>query len=1103
MVDRSGNLWLGTLNAGIIQIEEASFINSKEKINQKVFNDGINVLRSSSMITTSKNTCWVATFNEGVYEFNIDANPFNFYNSKMNYPFGLNSNNVNHIAPLDKDRAYLSSPLGDMALFNTQNQTFEPIMTRILSDLSPKITTIFVDSKKNSWIRIFGSRDLYRIKEGNSQYDVIPLNSLILTDNLALIRSFTEDKYGNIWIGTNNDVYKVSINEKNDVVSLESLNETPFFSNDKLSLARFVYADPLHDFIWIGADSDGLFRIKNQNSVPLKKLSVSQFVRNENTKFSLSSNFVTSIIRLPNDELWIGTEGGGVCKVVDSELEPKFIAYTEKNGLSNNVVKNILFDDEYNLWISTNIGLNKLNTKDFSIRKFNMSDGLPFEDFWFEAKRLKNGVMLMSGLDGFCYFNPNDVQSKEKLPKVVFENLKIFNKTVKPGDTIHNRVLLKTRIADLDEIELKYNENVFSLDLTSLHFSNPENHAIKYRMEPINKEWVEVPSNRNTIEYSGLQPGKYELSVMASNSLNEWTPPKKIKILITPPFWNTNLAYVIYFLSLILTIYLIRRVELRIQALKYKVEIEQLEIDKVNEVNEAKLQFFSNISHEIKTPLTLISVPIKMLLERYKGNADIADKLHLVERQSNKINELIEQVHDFRKADANLLKMNYTRFNFNEFIEELITDFKYGAKNDHKVLKLNHLKSVIIVSADKEKLEKILNNLINNALKYTRTKDTIKIEYKSVDKDLILSIKDTGKGIDKIDLEHVFERFYQSHKQENVHKSGSGIGLAFSKKLVEMHYGYINIASELNVGTEVSIRLPIVKKQSANEKLQHTHIVLPNEEEIDKELIEKKSSQTIKSSGEFSESLIFYAEDNTEMRKFVSSQLSKFFKVKSFRNGQECLDAMENEWPDIVISDIQMPELSGLDLCIRIKSDLKTSHIPVVLLTALTNINDHIQGIKDGADAYIKKPFNFQLVITSIEALLTNRKQLRERFQVGIPLTKENTNSRNDNAFLDKLYSLMEGNLDNQNIDLNHIAKQLYLNRTHFYKKVKDLTDLTPFEILKNYRLKKASELLGQEQLSVNEVFVMIGFKDRTHFAKAFKAKYGVSPSKYAQSIKA
>ncbi|GAL81970.1 DNA-binding response regulator [Algibacter lectus] len=694
-----------------------------------------------------------------------------------------------------------------------------------------------------------------------------------------------------------------------------------------------------------------MFRVDLRNKGAVRDFKVFQFVNDEKNKLSISSNFVTSVIRLPNEELWVGTEGGGICKVLKSDTDPEFISYSEKQGLSNNVVKSILYDDEYNLWISTNVGLNKFDTKELRFRRFGISDGLPFEDFWFSSAKLDNGYFLFSGLDGLCYFNPKNLTNSEVLPRLEFDDFKVFNKSIKPGDEIGNRVLLDTRLKDQDEITLKYNENVFSIKLASLHFSNPDNHNLKYRLLPINENWIEIPSSQQTIYYNGLQPGgDYHLEVMASNALDKWTEPKTLKIVIEPPFWKTWQAYLLYFLLTALSIYIAIKVILRIQKLNHNLEIEQLEKDKVKEINQAKLRFFSNISHELKTPLTLISGPVNALFNQFKNNEEIKEKLQIVERQSNKISHLVNQVHDFQKAEANALKMNYSRFSFNSFIQELITDFSFMAENDNKKLEFESSDTDIIVSADRDKLEKIFYNILGNSFKYTKPNDTIKVDFESEEKDLIVSITDTGKGIDEDDLLHVFERFYQSHNRQDVHSSGSGIGLSFTKLLVEMHYGYINAESELGKGTTIIIRLPIVKKEIAKdqEKIEEDILSAENKFKFSSQLVPKNNPKEIIADGSFSEALVFYAEDNLDMRLFVSNSLSKFFRLKTFNNGQECLDAMEDEWPDIVISDVQMPELNGLDLCRSIKSDIKTSHIPVILLTALTNVEDKIQGIRDG-----------------------------------------------------------------------------------------------------------------------------------------------------------
>ncbi|UMB61742.1 ATP-binding protein [Lutibacter sp. A80] len=1104
LVDPLQKLWLGTLNDGLIKIDNVNSLMNETPFKIKTFKDDLKILRMSFIVATKNNNCWAATFNKGLYKFNINQNPFKHYNIKMGHKHGLLTNSVTHVAPIDNDRVYLTASFGGLALFNTKTEKFEKVPLKISKQQLLNITSVFVDSKKNIWFRSGKEKILYRIKDGTSSLEKVILENLSITDLIG-VRSFTEDKYGNIWIGLNNDVYKISLDKINNIKNVVSLNKNVLFKDKKLSLARYIYADPIYNYIWIGADSDGLFRISYKENDKIEDLKIDRYVKDDKNPLSISSNFVTSIIRLPNEELWVGTEGGGVCKVLNSNSNPEFISYTEKDGLSNNVVKSILYDDDYNLWISTNIGLNKYNVKDASFRRFNDSDGLPFEDFWFAASRLENGNMLFSGLDGFCYINPKNIENDEKLPKLEFENFKLFNKIILPGDTVNNRVLFKNHLTNSKVIELKYNENVFSLDLTSLHFSNPENHKLRYKLTPINEEWIEVPSSQKTIYYNGLQPGPYELNVMASNSLNEWTEPKKLKIIITPPFWKTTKAYLLYTLLIGLIIFLVVRVILKIQSLNYKVQIEQIEINNVKELNKAKLQFFSNISHEIKTPLTLISGPISILINRFKNNTDVNEKLEIVKRQSKKISQLVDQVHDFQRSDANLLKMHYSTFCFDTFINELLTDFKFLAINDDKNLEVISESDKIYVSADKDKLEKILNNLLNNAFKYTKAKDTIKIVYKKEQNNLVLKVCDTGRGIDKDDIEHIFERFYQSQKKHSTYIGGSGIGLAFSKRLVDMHYGYIKAESELNEGTKFTMVLPIVQtefneyqKEKELEILTAEKTYTPNqnfENGVDISGIDVNS--------EFTNSKIFFAEDNSDMRKFVSGILSNFFQIKSFVNGKECIDEMENEWPDVVISDVLMPEMNGFDLCKRIKSNIKTSHIPVILLTASTSIEDQLHGLKDGADSYIKKPFNIQYLITRIESILKNRKQLRERYKMDFPLSidRDETNSK-DEVFLEKLYSLIKENLDNQNLDLNSFAKELYLNRTHFYQKVKVLTNQTPFELLKNYRLKKAAEFLLQKKISVNEVYVMTGFKSRTHFTKLFKEKFNTTPGKYAAEIK-
>ncbi|WP_152285739.1 ATP-binding protein [Flavicella marina] len=1103
-VDRYGSLWLGMNDNGVLKISESDKFVKGEACGYETMHQKNGLLRASGALFSSIGGCWLSTFNKGVFQFDIKENPFKHLKNPLKNNQQMSFSAIHSFHNYEGKKILIALNKGGLKLYNLKTKSFEKVNYKLSEEDKNRVTDVFIDSKKDLWFRL-GTKGLYRIRKDAFRKEKIIDTSIPIFSRMSP-RSFAEDAYGNIWLGTTNDVIKISLDTKRDVKHIESINAVhPKFADKKLSLVRNVYADPLHKYIWLGADSDGLFRLDYTSNTDLKDVEVTQFTHDVNNAYSISSNFVTSAIRLQNEEFYVGTEGGGFCKVIDSDADAKFMAISEKDGLSNNVVKSLLSDVENNLWISTNIGLNKFYTKDNHIRKFTIDEGLPFEDFGFNAKSYKNKLLIFSGDKGLCYFNPKAASRTEALPRLEFENLKIHNDAIVSNDTVQNRVLLKQRLNETKHLELKYNENVFSIDLTSLHFSNPKNHQIKYKFSSITDGWVTVSSDKKTLSYSGLQPGTYQLTAMASNSLGKWTQPRKLLITIVPPFWKSNLAYLLYFVLLLGVVSLIGAVIFKIQKLNHKVEIEQLEIDNVKNINNAKLRFFSNISHEIKTPLTLISGPVALLLDRFKNNPDITDKLTIVQRQSKKISQLVDQVHDFQRSDANLLKMRFSTFSFNAFVEEIVENFQFMAHTDQKTLQLKEEVDNVYVSADRDKLEKICNNILNNAFKYTDAGDKVIVTFGQQDNNVTITFEDTGRGIDEEDIVHIFERFYQSEKKHSEYIGGSGIGLAFAKRLVDMHYGEIFAESVFGEGTKFTVILPIVTEDYDATLEDKEQQILTSEKSIVSHLTtdKTKSLSKIIVDPEFSGAKVFFAEDNSEMRKFVSTILSEFFEVETFVDGEGCIKAMENDWPDIVVSDVLMPVMNGFDLCKHIKTDIKTSHIPVVLLTASTSVEDQLKGLQDGADAYVKKPFNIQFLVTKIESILKNRKTLRERFKTDIPLKLESgEESSKDVLFLEKLYKLIDDNLDNQDLDLNSFVKDLYLNRTHFYQKVKALTGQTPFELLKNYRLKKAAGLLANEDMKVNEVYTLTGFKSRPHFSRVFLQKYGVTPGKYATHVK-
>ncbi len=1091
-IDNIGRVWLATQRNGLLRFASWKSILSDRPVYEQYLPTN-SQLTVNSILSTPHMGSWIATENQGILRFANHESAFRHLKAEGNI-YGLKSNNVISLAEYDDSRVLIVTENGGLSCYNIQSQEFEELPFFVRANIKRMARSVHVDKLGHIWIQV-GFNGLYLVRKGIRGAKFVLGNKSNRFLNV-LIRTLDLDQYNQLWIGGLSGVHRIKLNESMDAQMVESLNNHSHFEETPITVARKIFVDPKSNYIWLAADAEGLIRMENDPNILLKEQNLEQFKKNKLETNSISGNFVTTIVRLSNNELWVGTEGGGICRVEDEKGQINFKSYSEKEGLSNHAVKAIQVDEEGNLWVSTNNGLNQFNYEKEYFRSFTVEEGLPFKAYNFSSARLKHGAVLFGGYGGLCIHYTSENIRREPLPILDFGELRVLNTIVNPGDTINNRVILNHAIQSEDRITLKHYEDLISIEIVSLHYSNPNNHFIKYKLEPISNDWVSLPSNQRYVNYSSLPPGKYKLRVSASNALDEWTEEKVLHIDIASPFWRTPLAIIIYIVILISIIYMVVKFRFRMIQLKHNLEIEHLEKTKQKDVDEAKLRYFANISHEIKTPITLISGPIEALTNKYNTQDDLGEQLGIIKRQSKKITQLINQVLDFQKSDAELLKMHYTQFKFNTFLQDLLTDFEFYAKSENKSLACKISSKEVYISADKDKLEKALNNILNNAFKYTQEKDTINVDCHQKGKQLIITITDTGRGIEKSDLPYVFNRFYQSRSQESPYIGGSGIGLAFTKRLVEMHYGEIKAESDMGKGTTITLTLPVIVNSTSMEVAHIEEQILKadhNDKATIKDIITPKDLKTDES---LAKSHLFFVEDNTDMRSFVSKALSQFFVVTPFSNGKECLKALDHEWPDIIVSDVLMPEMNGFELCKSVKNNIKTSHLPIILLTACTSIDDKIHGAELGADKYLTKPFDIQLLVSSIEACLRSRIQLRERFRLNIPLTLEK-GSNSDEVFLEKLYEELAKNLDNQELDVDQLASALYLNRTHFYQKVKAITNFTPFELLKEYRITKAADFLSDEKMSVNDAFAMTGFKSRTHFSKLFKEKFGVSPGKY------
>ncbi|WP_152285654.1 hybrid sensor histidine kinase/response regulator transcription factor [Flavicella marina] len=1095
-IDKQGNLWLGKRYTGLSFIDNVFKLILEKNVVHSQFKIETEHSNITSILITENKGAWIGSFDKGVYKLKSRKTPFKQFSNEDVLSNDINAYRILNISKIDDQRAYVITRNGRVDLINIATGKKEklPISFRRISNSN--VVDILVDSKDNTWVW-YRNKKLYKVHNKSKKVELIKCEDLA---DLISFRSIEEDQFGDIWIHSVNSIFRLKF-ENDKFSNAELLSNNPFFIKDKLYYMRDFYFDPIYNYLWLGTIHDGLYRIELKKDVPLDQLPIIQCIADVNDVESLPYNYVSAIKRGPNNVLWVGTAGGGISKVNEDNDKLTFKSYTETEGLSDNNVQDLFVDKKNNIWIPTNFGLNKFNPKEESFAKFYKEDGLPFEEFRDINTLFDNGTLLLNGYRGFFYFKYEELELYKPLPQLSFTKLKVLNHEIKPKDTINGSVVLNSNLDYTNELVLEHDQNIISIDVVSLHFSNPSKYYIKYQLYPTNAEWIKVPSSQKTINFNSLPPGEYILKCKASNSLNDWTDAKELKIKILQPWWNTTIARLLYVLLIVVVVFGVVNYRLQYIRLEHDLELEQFEKDKVNEISAAKLRYFSDISHEIKTPLTLISGPVSILSEKFRKQTDIYGHLEMIQRQTRKIIQLVNQVHDFQKSDANALKLNKSHFYFKDLIDEVSKDFELHVINHQKKLEIQKPEHAIYVFADYDKIEKVLTNLLSNSFKFTEPDDTVTIRYYQEGNKLCVAIEDTGKGIEPEDLPHVFDRFYHSRKKNSFGVGGSGIGLAFSKRLVEMHYGNIVAESEFEKGTIISFQLPIVIEGYSEVQIEKEKEVLATEREYNsvKFVPDQKQLENIDVDESISGASIFLAEDNDDMRMFISNALSGYFKVSTFRNGKLCLDALATEWPDLIISDVLMPELNGFELCRRVKSDINTSHIPIVLLTACADVDEQVKGLMDGADSYITKPFEMKLLISKLESILQGRKLLRERFEVNLPLTRKKDEIVNvDLAFLEKLYSLMDDNIDNPDVDINSFAKELFLSRTHFFQKVKALTDQTPYNLLKTYRLKKAATMLVQQKMSVNEVFLSTGFKNRPHFNKAFKEFYSVSPSVYA-----
>jgi len=912
------------------------------------------------------------------------------------------------------------------------------------------------------WIGTFmHGLDIMNIKTGKiiRHYNAGP-GSHDLKNNFIV--TIFQTHSGDILIGTQNGLFKY--NHQTD-----DFSSVPHFE----SQIQTLWEDE-EGTIWACTRGNGVIfynpRLNTNGSL----------LYNANDSNSLSSNYINGIYEDGKKNLWFATDVG-LCKF--QRDKDKFTRYTTKNGLPDNLIFRILEDEKNNLFVSTSKGLVCFNPQNGQIRTYTQSNGLLSDQFNYNsAFRDIDGRMFFGSGKGLISFKPEEFIKNTDIPPVYITGLEVNNGEVLAN--IRNSPLHES-IMYAKTISLRYDQSTLSIDFAALSYTVPEMNEYAYKMEGLDKDWIYLKSNRK-VYYTKLAPGDYIFKVKGSNSSGVWNNQEaRLEIKIYPPWWGSFWAYILYSIivagiaSLLIRNYLNRENE------KNRRRFEMLDREKEREVYHSKIEFFTHIAHEIRTPLTLIKMPLDKLIRKKNSNAEIAYNLKTMEKNTNRLIDLTNQLLDFRNTEMDKFSLNFVKTDISELLEETHNSFQIAAEEKDIIFKLELPGIALQAFVDPESLKKILSNLFNNAIKYAESKIIIRLKnFNSDDRVFTILIQNDGYLIPYDLKEKIFEPFYRIKETDS--QPGNGIGLPLSRSLAELHKGILDLAKPENGMNIFVLTLPIHQekefKMHPDETETADDINTRQEEERDNVLKPE----------------ILLVEDNKEILDFISHEISADYFVRRASNGMEAVEILETGTIQLVISDIMMPVMDGLELCKKIKTNLDYSHIPIILLTAKNSLHSKIEGLEMGADAYIEKPFDFEHLSVQISNLLMNRNKLKEYF-ANSPLTQIRTigYTKADKAFLEKLKQVIDENLTNIDIDVECIARIMNMSRPTFYRKIKALSNLTPHELIHITRLKKAAELLSDGNYKVYEVAAMVGYSLQTNFARDFHKQFGMTPSEY------
>ncbi|KAA6349795.1 Sensor histidine kinase TmoS [termite gut metagenome] len=1071
-IDMNGNVWVGTSLSGLRYIDCNTF--QVETIaGLKIDKGGISNNDIYTVFADDYNGVWVGTLFQGLYYYHPSMQKFQLIQTIYNET--LITNEIVRCFLEDKDGSILVGTANGLFRFYPNTRKTEKVFPELINGLC---LSLYRDSRNRIWVGTFLNGfyciDGPVLKNYNHSF----VNTE-LYPNQNISRAIYEDSAGRYWVSVRNEgVGKFNVQTGEISVLYKRFPKVEFHKIDY----NFY---PIDDNSFAVVGEKGIYYYNPETD----SLWIPELDDPENPKFRDLNTKYYCMFKDSRSLEWFGTELG--IRVWDNEKK-RLYKMDVDDGLPNNTISAILEDDDGLLWVSSANGITRIEVKktsgnyEFSFLNFNTYDGLQSGKFY-DRSSLKagNGYLYFGGIHGFNTFNPQKIVYNQSKNKPIFTSLKLFNSLIKENIAYNGHIILEQPLNRTQKILLNYKENFITLEFAGLNYVNPSQTYFRYKLENFDQEWNEIHSNGlGTVTYTGLQPGTYRLIVYTANNDKIWGDEAAIMtIVITPPFWTTVYAYIFYSILLILVVY---SFFIQISKRNRQKMIEKQIIEKrkqKEELDQMKFRFFTNISHEFRAPLTLIMTPLDTLIRQQK-DVQLKQKLTSIYRNASDMLSLINQLLDFRKLEMGGEKLNLNYDDLIKYIEYLSYTFNDAAVNRGIDFTFESEYKQLYIYFDKSKIQKIMNNLYSNALKFTPNDghiSTIITLIQENEREYVkIEISDTGCGIKEQELATIFERFYQSNKSESM-IAGSGIGLHMVKEYVLLHEGNIHVSSKINEGSIFSIRIPTDLKGEKPSDIQSVF------SEVSVISVKQSTRKTI-----------LIVEDNTEFRRFLAEQLSTQFNMLEAGDGEQGEDLAIKKSPDLIISDLMMPKLNGLELCKRLKTNIQTSHIPIILLTARLSDEAKIDSYKAGADSYISKPFNFEVLLTRVQMLIKQQEKRKELFHKTIEITPSSiTTTSLDEELVRKALQMVEKNISNTEYSVDELSLDIGLSRSRLYRKLESITGLSPNEFIRSIRLKRAAQLLKDSQYNISEIADRVGFNTIKYFNKHFKEEFGRTPSQY------